>query len=153
MLMFRSYKMPDRRVTLFSLVCLVIFVLVCFCVLRGSAADTVRADGRDIPLAASGEEDVLGFLSALGYDAEVLATQDITVPESWNEVYSSYAVMQQEQGLSLERCKGMPAVLYVCAVEGERGIADILVCDGRIAAADMTEDGAARPLFKTGDPS
>ena len=141
--MFGTVKLNNRRLTVFSLLCLVIFVLVCFLALRAGAPDTVTIDGDPYSLRAVDDEDIAAFLSACGYEAaERVSDREITVPKTWNDTYDAYHALQQQQGLDLVPYKGKTAREAVYAVAGGDRYITLLISDGRIIAAHIS---AMRP--------
>lgn len=136
--MFRSVKLNNTGLTIFSLVCAAAFVAVCFLALRAGAPDTVDINGESYSLRADSDGDIEAFISVCGYETEGAAyDREITVPKVWNETYSEYNELQLEQGLDLSSYKGKPARELVYAQSGGDDYITVLVSDGRIIAAHI----------------
>ena len=105
-----SLKVKKHTVTLVSLICAAVFVFVCFFALRLSSADTITVGDKTVTLTAESEEDIGEFISALGYEAdELISKREVVIPSQWNELYTSYAQTQKEQGFDLSKIKGKDA--------------------------------------------
>ena len=141
--MFGSVKVKNIRLTVFSLVCLVIFTAVCVLMLRAGAPDTVTIGGESYSLRAEDEADMRAFLTACGVEAgEALDERGVTVPKHWNEAYRDYQELQKAQGLDLVPYKGK-AARQLTFDGGERVIV-LLRADDRIIAAHICdEDGSS----------
>lgn len=148
--MFRSVKVKNIYVTVFSLVCLAVFVLVCFFMMKAGAPDTVSVGGEEYSLRAESEEDVRAFIGACGYDdAKFVREHEITVPKLWNETYEKYQELQKAQGFDLEPYRGKPARELAYSAKEDETVY-VLVCDGRIIAAHICDisGGDMGPLTK-----
>ena len=140
-----SLKVKKHTVTLVSLICAAVFVFVCFFALRLSSADTITVGDKTVTLTAESEEDIGEFISALGYEAdELISKREVVIPSQWNELYTSYAQTQKEQGFDLSKIIGKDAKEYTYSLKDSELFAVILVCDSRIAAAHLSRlDGSA----------
>ena len=145
--MFGSVKVKNRWVTVLSLLCVAVFVSVCFLMLRSTAPDTVEINGVDVPLGVSDDEDITAFLRFCGYEEyQILSDREITVPVIWNDVYTEYQEMQRSQGFDLVPYKGRQAreIMFDC---GDDCIT-LLISDGKIIASHKNgADRTARPLI------
>lgn len=115
---------------------------------------TVSADEPD----GSTPEKITAFISGCGYTVSSPVTKQITIPDTFSEVYENYNSLQKEQGFDLSRHKGKSAVSYTFGVIGykdQNGNTDpdvqihIIVCDDKIVAADIAStrlDGFMKPL-------
>lgn len=146
--MFRSVKIKSIRLTLLSLIGVLLFAAVVLVALRGGASDTIEIGGEKVSLIAEDESDVRRFLLACGYDdPEFLFEHEITVPKNWNETYIQYNALQKEQGFDLVPYKGKPAIGYVYFVD-ETLNATVLVSDSRIIAAHICSvDGSEMKIL------
>lgn len=135
--MFRSVKIKSIRLTLLSLIGVLLFAAVVLVALRGGASDTTRINGEKLSLIAEDEADVRRFLLSCGYeDPAFLFEHEITVPKNWNDTYIQYNELQKEQGFDLVPYKGKPATEYVYFVDDTLN-ATVLVSDNRIIAAHV----------------
>ena len=137
--MFHSVRIKNAKLTLISIGCFVILLAVCLVMLRAAPQNTVTVGDEKIGLKVSGDEDIEAFISRCGHEIEGCISDDmITVPKTWNEVYESYNELQKEQGLDLRPYKGETARRLVYAIAGTDSYVTLLVCDGRVIAADLS---------------
>lgn len=147
--MFRSVKLKNIYVTVFSLLCVAVFLVVSVLMLRAGAPEKVSVWGEEYSLRAENDDDKTAFLSVCGFDrAELYVKRDVIVPEKWNDIYESYQELQKAQGLDLVPYKGKEAEesAFLCA---DDTMAYLLVSGGRIIAAHVCRcDGTdMRPLI------
>ena len=151
--MFRSVKMKDLGLTVFSFVCVIIFVIICLLALRAGAPRTVMIDGVSCSLRAENDGDIEAFIIACGYEPEAMVSdREITVPKVWNDLYSEYSELQSAQGFNLVPYKGKPAREIVYAVKDSDEYVTVLVSDSIIAAAHICrmDGGDIKPLIGSG---
>ena len=89
--------------------------------------------------------DRVALLTACGWsvESEPVGTQEVQIPDTFDEVYEQYNAIQQAQGLDLTPYQGKRAMLYTYALTayptGEQGVtANLLVRRNRLIAADIT---------------
>lgn len=147
--MFRSVRLKNIRLTLLSLIGVLLFVAVILVALRGGSSGSIEIDGEMISLSVNEEADVERFLTACGYEApKFLFSHEITVPKNWNETYTRYNELQRQQGLDLVPYKGKLATEYVYYVDDTLN-ATVLVSDDRIIAAHICDcDGSEMRIIK-----
>lgn len=134
--MFGTISVSGRKLTALSAMCFLVFLGVCLLMLRATAPDTVSIGGEPYPLSAEDSGDIESFISECGYTAVELAEDArITVPKTWNDVYSGYNELQLSQGFDLTPYKGREARRLVYSLADGASYAELLVCDGRIVAA------------------
>ena len=135
--MFQSVKLKNIRLTLLSLIGVLLFITICLVALRGRSADVIEINGERISLHAEDEADVERFLSSCGYTSiEFLFQNPITVPKNWNDIYTQYNELQRQQGFDLVPYKGKPAVEYEYFVDDTLN-ATVLVSEQKIIAAHV----------------
>ena len=135
--MFQSVKLKNIRLTILSLIGVLLFVVICLVALRGRAADTMEYDGERVSLRAEDEADIERFLTSCGYSPiEFLFQTEVTVPKNWNEVYTEYNELQRQQGFDLVPYKGKLAVEYEYFVDDTLN-ATVLVSGQKIIAAHV----------------
>ncbi len=63
-------------------------------------------------------DDCLAYIESLGYTAESqpLEQKEVTIPETFDEVYEEYNRLQQACGFDLTAYKGKSATLYTYAI-------------------------------------
>lgn len=136
--MFRSVKINHGKLTVFSLICVAIFVTVCFVMLHAGAPDTVEINGKPYTLRAEDDADLAAFLSVCGYsDTTCISRHDIKVPLHWNEIYERYQALQKQQGLDLVSYKGKPATELIYESQGR--YITVTVSNGHIIAAHICD--------------
>ena len=133
---------------------IVVGVLAVGLVLVGAAAllpgsaktDTaVSAEGVTLDTKLKTNEDRVALLTQCGWsvESEPVGTQEVQIPDTFDEVYEQYNAIQQAQGLDLTPYQGKRATLYTYALTayptGEEGVmANLLVHKNRLIAADIT---------------
>ena len=138
-IMFGIFRLNQRKVTVFSLLAVLMILGFCLMALRAGAPDCVQINGENYPLAAEDEKDVEAFLTACGYVPEgCVSDREITVPKHWNDVYTAYYELQLTQGFNLVPYKGHPARELVYASKDSDSYATVLISGGRIIAAHLS---------------
>ncbi len=113
---------------------------------KTAEADTaVSAEGVALSAKLKTNEDRVALLTACGWsvESEPVGTQEVQIPDTFDEVYEQYNAIQQAQGLDLTPYQGKRATLYTYALTayptGEQGVtANLLVRSNRLIAADIT---------------
>ena len=113
---------------------------------KTAEADTaVSAEGAALSAKLKTNEDRVALLTACGWsvESEPVGTQEVQIPDTFDEVYEQYNAIQQAQGLDLTPYQGKRAMLYTYALTayptGEQGVtANLLVRRNRLIAADIT---------------
>ena len=113
---------------------------------KTAEADTaVSAEGAALSAKLKTNEDRVALLTAYGWsvESEPVGTQEVQIPDTFDEVYEQYNAIQQAQGLDLTPYQGKRAMLYTYALTtyptGEQGVtANLLVRRNRLIAADIT---------------
>lgn len=135
--MFQSVRLKNIRLTILSLIGVLLFVTICLVALRGRAADTMEHDGERISLNAEDEADVERFLTSCGYSSiEFLFQTEVTVPKNWNDIYTEYNELQRRQGFDLVPYKGETVEEYEYFVDDTLN-ATVLVSEQKIIAAHV----------------
>lgn len=95
-------------------------------------------------LEARSNDQRLAFLQSFGWQVqpEPLETQEVRIPEEFNEVFTRYNQLQQSQGFDLSTYAGKTAKRYVYAVtnypgDDEAHNATVLVYKGAIIGGDV----------------
>ena len=132
-------RYPKNRITdiLLSLICLFAVMLI------------VNAARADTPVGAQTDEYaaiVERFISENGLTADLssLAVSEKLIPYVFDATYADYAILQREQGFELDAYRGRYAYVYSYELENYEFyendgavFVNIMVCDGRIIAADI----------------
>lgn len=136
--MFRSVRIKNWKLTLFSMACFLVFLAVCLLMLRAAPPDSVEVEGEQVGLIISSDEDIESFIAQCGYEIEgCVSDEEITVPKTWNDTYTAYNDLQKQQGFDLRQYKGKPARKLVYALLDSEEYVTILIADDRIIAADI----------------
>ena len=98
-------------------------------------------------LKAQSNEERIAFIANFGYDVikEPVEIRDITIPEQFDDTYSSYNELQLSQGFDLSKYKGKNAKSYSYAVTNYDAVenseqtirVNLIVYRSRIIAADI----------------
>ena len=77
----------------------------------------------------------------------ILSLKELTIPESWNNLYNDYNEVQLNQGFDLSNYKGKKVTLYTYTITNykdlsEGVVADMLVCDGNLIGGDVCNTSA-----------
>ncbi len=136
--MFRSVKISKPQLTVFSLTCALVFVSLCFILLRAGAPDTVSINGENYSLRAEDEKDIEAFLAVCGFEElRSVSVNEIRVPLHWNGIYDRYQALQKAQGFDLVPYKGKPATERIYLSGGK--YVTILTANSRIIAAHICD--------------
>lgn len=99
-------------------------------------------------ISASTDEERRDYLATFGWEAaEEYEEKQLTIPQSWNQVYTDYNEVQMNQGFDLSDYKGKKVTLYTYTInnykDAQQGIvADMLVCDGILIGGDVCNTSA-----------
>lgn len=99
-------------------------------------------------ISASTDEERRNYLSTFGWEAEEeFEEKELTIPQSWNQVYTDYNEVQINQGFDLTEYKGRKVKLYTYTItnyekSNEGIVADMLVCDGVLIGGDLCNTSA-----------
>lgn len=94
------------------------------------------------------EEQRQAFFAELGWvvGTEPCEVVDVIIPKEFDEVYTSYNALQEDQGLGLERYRGKRCKRYTYIVEnhpsGAKDVrANLLIYSGKIIGGDVCSLG------------
>ncbi len=99
-------------------------------------------------ISASTDEERRNYLATFGWETDAeFEEKELTIPQSWNQVYTDYNEVQVNQGFDLTEYKGKKVTLYTYTVnnykDSQQGIvADMLVCDGMLIGGDICNTSA-----------
>lgn len=96
-------------------------------------------------LSAGSEQERIDFLGQFGWtvEEEPVEVGEVVIPTEWNDVYTQYNQLQQEQGLDLTKYAGKTCKRWVYRVlnyprEGQEVHATLLIYDGVVVAGDLS---------------
>lgn len=126
----------------------------------GDKVSDIAVDGRNLTL-ISNSEDVLSFISSLGWevDENPMEVREVVIPEVFDDVYSNYNDIQRSQGFDLQKYAGRRVKRWTYVIrnypetkpEDDFIRINILVCDERIIGGDVCSiklDGFMHGVFK-----
>ena len=77
--------------------------------------------------------------------------EPVRIPAEFNETYTSYNALQKNCGMDLAAYKGKEAVRYSYPVSGQKLLIRLLVCEGRIVAADVLSVSGGGKVYGIGE--
>lgn len=94
---------------------------------------------------AETEDQRRAFLASCGWElaADPVEIRQVTIPDTFNEVYTAYNELQQKQGMDLSRYRGKTVKRWTYEITNypdageERVYADLLVYQGRIIGGSV----------------
>lgn len=126
----------------------------------GDKVSDIAVDGRNLTL-ISNSEDVLSFISSLGWevDENPMEVREVVIPEVFDDVYSNYNDIQRSQGFDLQKYAGRRVKRWTYVIrnypetkpEDDFIRINILVCDEKIIGGDVCSiklDGFMHGVFK-----
>ncbi|MEG2120381.1 MAG: DUF4830 domain-containing protein [Pseudoflavonifractor sp.] len=150
-----SFKVKKSAVFTTVLAAAVVILTLVLLPVGGRAVQVMTGSGK-APKCASNEERV-EWLTSLGWqvEPEPCSQLSVVIPESFDELYSQYAIMQRQSGFRLDRHKGKTAAKYSYTVlnygDGtELAVASILQRGDKIIAADLSSarlGGFLKPML------
>ena len=123
-------RIPKRRLlagTSAALCC--VFAVLAFALALGGRAVAASAEVKNI----KDNDDRLAYLSGLGWQtsSQPIATEELLIPEEFDESYTGYLQLQADQGFDLTQYKGRRVKRYTYEVynypTGETGVQDNLL--------------------------
>lgn len=137
-----SAKVSKRKLLMCLAAAAAVIALLVFLVLR-SGEPSEAPDAPEQTLAGSTNEERAAFLRSFGWQVQETPseTQEVRIPEEFNEVFTRYNHLQQSQGFDLSRYAGKAAKRYVYTVtdsSGEVSRATVLTHKGKIIGGDVT---------------
>lgn len=142
-----SFKMTRARISI------ALFCVVAVLITMTAIADSIKGTtvmGKNL-VKVSTNEDRVNFLEGQGWEvvAEPKEIVDVSIPETFDEVYSKYNELQKKQGLDLYKYKGQTIKRYTYEVtnypdENALGvIANILVYNDKVIGGDICSTEAS----------
>lgn len=143
-----SAKVSKRKIIagVLAAVC-VIALLVILCTTAGTPSEEAGPSATETAgqaLNGKTNEDRISYLGSFGWQvAQTPAqTQEVRIPEEFDEVFSRYNDMQKAQGFDLSKYAGKAVKRYVYAIEnhpaGDGYLATVLVYKNKIIGGDVT---------------
>lgn len=153
MIIYTAKLTKARRIGILVAAALVI-LLVVFLANRGTGTTMEPTSATKL----STPEARVEFLASAGYTVspEPVRTQEVLIPEEFNEVYLQYNQLQMSQGFDLTKYRGKRVMQYVFEVENypaenaDPVYATLLLYKNKLIGADIARGGAEgflRPLL------
>ena len=138
-----SAKVSKRKI-LTVLVAAVAVVVLLALLLSGANKPSAPPEEAGPSLDAGTNEERIAFLSSYGWTVEEAPaeTQEVRVPEEFNEVFTRYNQLQQSQGFDLTELAGKTLRRYVYTITNYPGGADncyatVLVYKNKVVGGDV----------------
>ena len=140
-----SAKISKQKL-LWGLIAAIAVIVLLVVLLRQSGEPAHLADTQESARTLDGgsNEERIDFLKSYGWEVETepKQTQEVRIPQEFNEVFTRYNQMQQDQGFDLSEYAGKTAKRYVYAVtnhpDGSNYHATVLVHKNKIIGGDVT---------------
>lgn len=146
-MMIVSAKVSKRKFLTGLLIAAAIIALLVFLCSKADASGGNMTDDPTAANTASDNEQRLAFLRSFGWevaDAPV-ETQEVRIPEEFNDVFTRYNELQRSQGYDLEPYAGKSVKRYVYRIEnhpdGPDHYATLLIHKNEIIGGDITGSG------------
>lgn len=145
-----SAKVSKRKILIGLLVAVCVIVLLSFLVQKSddiTAPPDTQTQESTLPTSLEGgtNDDRLAFLRSYGWEVEPTPTEtrEVRIPQEFNDVFTRYNNLQQEQGFDLQEFAGKTAKRYVYAITnhpdgGEGHFVTLLVHKNKIIGGDVT---------------
>ena len=146
-MMIVSAKVSKRKFLTGLLIAVGIIALLVFLCSRADASGSNLPEDPAEANIASDNEARLAFLRSFGWEvADAPAeTQEVRIPEEFNDVFTRYNELQQSQGYDLEQYAGKSVKRYVYQLlnhpDGADHYATLLIYKNQIIGGDITGTG------------
>lgn len=138
-----SVKAGKKKV--FIVVLAVVLAVVTICFAAGKLqASSVGGNAQSYSCQAATNEERIAFLSQFGWQVgpEPLEIKEVTLPQAFDEVYSSYNELQKQQGFDLLPFAGKVCRLWTYEVtnypDANPVHANLLICDNLVIGGDIS---------------
>ena len=160
-----SAKVSKRKVLIGILAAVAVITLLSFLLNKAenpSPAPQVQVESRTQSQSLEGgsNDDRLAFLQSFGWEVETTPkeTREVRIPQEFNEVFTRYNELQQEQGFDLSEFAGKTAKRYVYTIQnhpdgGNDHYATVLVHKNKIIGGDVTSTGQGGSMHGFAMPS
>lgn len=145
--MFVLSMKANRRKLLIAAAVVLTAVLITVLVVRSfqdGAKIVVTASGKEYTTAAEDNDQRTTFLEQFGWEVaeEPIEISEVTIPQTFNEVYEAYNEIQRSQGLDLAKYAGQICKRWVYEVTNYPGQeqnvhANLLILDGKVIGGDI----------------
>lgn len=135
-----------RSIRLLSMLVLSVMLIAALVALIPTypAVAVFNSSGTKIYTGVKSNEDRIKFLRHFGWEItpEPTETVTVTIPESFDEIFTGYNTLQKNQGLDLTKYKGKSVTRYTYSVTNYKEhngdvFATLLVYKGRVIGGDI----------------
>lgn len=140
-----SAKVSKRKILTGIVIAVCVILLLAVLLHKASSPGDSAAEAPVQTTEASSNEDRVSYLKSFGWELQEtpVETQEVRIPEEFNEVFTRYNQLQQSQGFDLEDYAGKTVKRYVYAVTnhpdgGQDYYATLLVYKNKIIGGDVT---------------
>ena len=140
-----SAKVSKKKVLAAVLAAICVIALLVFLTKRSEEAPAPAETAQAQSLSGGSNEERLAFLSSFGWEVMETPkeTQEVRIPEEFNDVFLRYNELQQSQGFDLSEYAGKTAKRYVYTITNHPDgtmdhFATLLVYKGTIIGGDVT---------------
>ena len=146
-MMIVSAKVSKRKLLTGLLIAAGVIALLVFLCGKADASADPNTNEPAATGKASTNEERLAFLRSFGWEVEdaPVETQEVRIPEEFNEVFTRYNDLQKSQGYDLEPYAGKTVKRYVYRItnhpSGADWFATILINKNEIIGGDITGTG------------
>ena len=146
-MMIVSAKVSKRKLLTGVLVAVGILLLLVFLCGKADAGSSAPAEEATITNEAATNQQRLAFLQSFGWEVSETPeeTQEVRIPETFNEVFTRYNQLQQSQGYDLKPFAGKSAKRYVYRIynhpNGADYFATLIINKDEIIGGDVTGTG------------
>jgi hypothetical protein len=138
-----SVKTGKRKIVAFLAAALAVVTAVTVAIKLSHPTPAANIGGKKYSLAASTNEERIAFFQQFGWEVkpQPIADGEVTIPEKFDDVYTKYNNLQQEQGLDLTPYAGKTCKQWVYEItnypEQKCMRGTLLVYDGRVIGGDL----------------
>ena len=146
-MMIVSAKVSKRKFLTGLLVAVGIIALLVFLCSKADASGGEDTEDPAVANEAATNEARLAFLRSFGWEVSdtPVETQEVRIPETFNNVFTRYNELQKSQGYDLEPYAGKAVKRYVYSItnhpQGADHYATLLICKNEIIGGDITGTG------------
>lgn len=147
-MMIVSAKVSKRKFLTGLLIAVAVIALLVFLCSKADASGGEPAEDPATANTAADNEARLSFLQSFGWEVAnaPVETQEVRIPEEFNDVFTRYNELQKSQGYDLSEYAGKSVKRYVYRIEnhpdGADHFATLLIYKNKIIGGDITGTGA-----------
>ena len=135
-------KLNKKKIVAAILIIVVLAAVVTICMTGRSGSKEAGSDS--LGATVKNNEQRVAYLESFGWvvSEDPIEEQTITIPRSFDDVYSEYNELQLQQGFDLSKYQGLEAVRYTYEVTNhpqttDTVVADIIVYRNQVIAGDI----------------